>query len=510
MVVSTSTTTELPPEIDEPIIPEAGYGLVNHGTLKQFVNFCRRYIRIGEGIKKPLVIESFQLKALHDYFDGVVETIILIPKGNGKSTLLAALALYHLYVVADADIKIVAASRPGAEQIFKFAEAMVRASKALARLFKVTASTYQIKSRRDLSELKALPAEESSIDGKAPTLVLADELHHWKKAEVYAMLAGGCGELKRGGRLFGISTAGADKSSFLGQMRENVLADDYVIERSDFYTYARQDQQFALHEWSLPDKWDHTDFASVKKCNPLAAITEKTLAAKFKSPTTVVALWCRLHCNQWVQDGDALIDAEEWDLLKRPGCRIDDCEIKYVGADFGWRKDTTALVPVGVLSIDPLILRVDERLKITPAPQNGKSTSVESIKAQFREFHALWPDMVVVLDPNAGGNLIAEFLDLELGVEVVEQSQDPSPMAHAAGLVSELVRGGRLEHPAIAEFTRQVTNAPGQTVDKAGDKMRFGKHSTVPNDAAIALAMPVRQAHVYEPEEEAPAPVFYS
>ncbi len=505
-----STSTDQPPQPEPQVIPETRYGRVDHGTLDEFERFAFRYVRVGEGVvKQPLILEWFQRKILADYFNGVPETLILLPKGNGKSTLLAALALYHLYKVVGADIKIVAASRPGAEQIFEFAHAMVEASPALKKIFKVTASVKEIKNRRGLGKLKALPAEVSSIDGKAPTLVLADELHHWTKPEVYAMLAGGL--FKKGGRLFGISTAGADLSSFLGVMRSNALQSQNIVEKSDFYTYAiTPDREFALHEWSLPKGWDHTDFAAVKECNPLAAISEETLRRKYNSPSTIPTLWCRLHCNQWVQDADALIDADEWDDLKRPGCLIDECAKKYIGADFGWRKDTTALVPVGVVSLSPLVLRVDARLKITPAPENGGSTSVETIKKQFREFHALWPDMVVVMDPNAGGHIIAQWLTDELGVEVIEQPQDPSPMAHAAGLTSELVRGGHLEHPDNAEFTRQVVNAPGETVSKAGDRMRFGKHSTVPNDGAIALCMPVRQAHVYEPEDEPVMPVFYT
>lgn len=83
-------------------------------------------------------------------------------------------------------------------------------------------------------------------------------------------------------------------------------------------------------------------------------------------------------------------------------------------------------------------------------------------------------------------------------------------MAHGAGLMSELVRAERWEHPDDDEYTRQVTNAPGESVSKAGDKQRFGKHSTVPNDAPVASAIVARQVHVHEPEEEAPAPVFFT
>lgn len=496
-----------------PTEPEAGayaraqpHG-VDHGSLEQFLLFARRYIMVGDPAR-PFEPEPFQRKALADYFNGVPETLILLPKGNGKSTLVAAVALYHLVVVTDADVKIVASSRPAAEQIFEFAQAMVAKSPALSKLLKVTPSTREMRTRKGLGRLKALPAEVKSIDGKAPTLVLADELHHWDKPEVYAMLAGGL--FKRGGRLIGISTAGADLDSFLGRMRQRIR--EHIVSVEGAYTYARTpDGAFALHEWKLRDGARYDDFEAVKEANPLASITIETLRQKFHSPSTVTNLWCRLHCNLWVQDALALIDREEWDDLERPGCRVpDDCETVIVNCDFGWRKDTTAIIPLGVISQSPLILRVDERLRIIPAPGDGTSTKPATIKRVLKEMHGVWGDrMVIALDPNAEGHLIAEWAELELGVTVIIQPQDPTPMAHAASLTSELVRDGRLEHPGHGEFTRQVCNAPGVSVSKAGDKVRFGKHGTVPNDAAIALAIGVRQAHVLEPDDGPEIPVFY-
>jgi phage terminase large subunit-like protein len=477
---------------------------VEHGSLEQYEAFCLRNIRVGDPAR-PLRLDPFQRTVLRDYFDGCAETLILLPKGNGKSTLLAALALYHLAVVPFADVKIVASSRPAAEQLFEFAHKMVMASARLKRRFKVTASTREIRTREGLGYLKALPAELRSIDGKAPTLVLADELHHWSKPEVYAFLAGGLG--KRGGRLVGITTAGADITSFLGQIRTNALR--HLVTQEGAYKYARTaDGSFAMHEWSLNDGDDYEDFAAVKEANPLSTITVESLERMFNSPSTVPVLWCRLHCNQWVQDSDAYIDQGEWRDNARPGCRIPEGVPVFIGCDFGWRRDSTALVPVGVLSQSPLMVRVDERLEITYPPVNGGSSKVADVKRQLQAFYELWPDAITVLDPNAGGNLIAEYLSDELEVTVVIQSQDASPMAHAAGLVSELVRDGRLEHPDNADYTRQIINAPAQSVGTGGDKLRFGKHRDgVPNDAAIATALAVRQAAVQE--EEAPVmPVF--
>lgn len=479
-----------------------GYG-VNHGTLEQFEQFCNRNIKVGDPLR-PMVLEWFQRRALEDYFNGTAETVILLPKGNGKSTLLAALGLYHLAIVPDGDVKIVASGRPAAEQIFEFAWRMIVNSPKLKRLFHVVRSHREIHRIGQTGSLKACPAELGSIDGKAPTLVLADELHHWSKVEVYAFLSGGLH--KRGGRIVGITTAGADQTSFLGIMRAAALR--HTITQRGSYTYAlTPDLRFALHEFALEPGAAYDDMEAVKDANPLSTITVAELQRMYDSPSTVPALWRRLHCNQWVQDQDALIDELEWGAGTRPECEIPDGCPVFIGCDFGWKRDTTALVPVGILSASPLVVRIDRRTQIVYPPPGGESTKVSAIQAELVRMLERWPEAIVVLDPNAGGTLIAQYLSDELGCLVVEQQQDPSPMAHAAGLVSELVRDGRLEHPAIDELTRQVVNAPGLTVGVGGDRMRFGKHRNVPNDAAVALGLAVRQAHVHE-EDRPVLPAF--
>jgi phage terminase large subunit-like protein len=65
---------------------------------------------------------------LADYFGGTTETLILIPKKNGKTTLMAALALYHLVVTEDAECVIAAASRDQAQIMLRQARGFIRRS----------------------------------------------------------------------------------------------------------------------------------------------------------------------------------------------------------------------------------------------------------------------------------------------------------------------------------------------------------------------------------------------
>src|SRR6266508_5200507 len=143
--------------------------------LEQFEAFCRE-LRTEDG--KPLIFHEFQRKILRDYFAGVRETVIIIPKKNGKSTLMAALALFHLLVTPNAECIIVAASREQAEIILRQARMFHRRSEALQRLMVIRQRS--ILSLADEGRIRVLASDEDTADGVIPTLVIVDELHRHK------------------------------------------------------------------------------------------------------------------------------------------------------------------------------------------------------------------------------------------------------------------------------------------------------------------------------------------
>jgi phage terminase large subunit-like protein len=83
--------------------------------LARFVRFCSKLRLAG----KPFILEPFQRRILHDYFSGTRQTLVILPKKNGKSTLVAALALYHLLTTVDAEGYIAANSRQQANIVLE-------------------------------------------------------------------------------------------------------------------------------------------------------------------------------------------------------------------------------------------------------------------------------------------------------------------------------------------------------------------------------------------------------
>src|SRR5262245_9732353 len=93
--------------------------------LEAFAEFCSWLVLDS---LEPMELEPFQREAVADYFAGAKETLILLPKKNGKSTLLAALALFHLVTKHDAECVVAAASRDQATILYDQAAGFVRRS----------------------------------------------------------------------------------------------------------------------------------------------------------------------------------------------------------------------------------------------------------------------------------------------------------------------------------------------------------------------------------------------
>src|SRR5262245_26256652 len=103
-------------------------GLEDVSELEAFARFCATLILEQ---RRPLILEPFQREMLADYFAGARETLILLPKKNGKTTLLAALGLYHLCTTDDAEAVVGATSRDQATILFDQARGFVYRSPAL-------------------------------------------------------------------------------------------------------------------------------------------------------------------------------------------------------------------------------------------------------------------------------------------------------------------------------------------------------------------------------------------
>jgi phage terminase large subunit-like protein len=103
--------------------------------------------------------------------------LVSIPRGNGKSTLAAALGLYGLLGdgVEGAQTLCVASDQRQAEIVYRAARRMVELDKRLAERVQVFRDRLYVPHTDSL--LIPLPAEYGALQGYDPSLAIVDELH---------------------------------------------------------------------------------------------------------------------------------------------------------------------------------------------------------------------------------------------------------------------------------------------------------------------------------------------
>lgn len=316
-----------------------------------------------------MTLEPFQRRILRDYFAGTRETLGLLPKKNGKTTLLAALAVFHLMSTPDAECVIAAASRDQAMILFDAAVGFIRRTSGLRRRLKPQGGYRQIRNLADSGRIRVLAADVDTADGVRPTLALVDELHRHRSAALYGVFRDGLGP--RDGRMITISTAGEREASPLGQIRADARRMP-GHKRRGAYLYARSpDGAFVLHEWSLEDGEDVDKMSVVKRANPASWQTETLLRERHDSPSTQSWQWARFACGLWVSAASWWLDPDRWraqstDMRLDPGDRI---TLGFDGARTG---DATALIACRIS--DGLL----QPLGIWEAPDDGRPWEVPS------------------------------------------------------------------------------------------------------------------------------------
>lgn len=426
------------------------------------------------------------MKMLRDFFDGVRETLILIPKKNGKSTLLGALALYHLIVVSDAECVIAAASRDQAQIMLRQAQGFIRRSTWLqARL--------QVKQREIIHKLKGgrvrvMASDVDTADGVIPTLALVDELHRHKSPDLYGVLRDGLGP--RDGRLVTISTAGGDQNNVLWRMRHAAIA--MGSERDGSYLRGGS-PSFVLHEWSLKPDADLDDVELVKTANPLEAMTVERLRERHDSPSMVPWQWARFACNVWTQGEEAWLPIGVWDSFAEPGSSIPDDDEVWLGVDLGLKHDTAAVVAVAKRG-DQFFA---EAIILEP-PTDGTNLDIARIEKVVRECGRRWKVMAVTYDPWRMERS-AQILGDE-GFNTVEHPMTNLRMAPESEALHEAIMRGQIRHNGDPEFSSHV-NAGVPTETERGWRLTKRKAKDK-IDALIALLMAYDAAQRKEPPED--------
>lgn len=447
----------------------------------------------------PWEPEDFQLFFVEDLFGGHIENWLVLPEGNGKTTLLSGIALYHADYTPSPAVPIGASSREQAEILYSQGAGFVRRTPSLQKRFRPFDGYRRIKSLRTGGRIQVFAADDRTGDGIIPTLILIDELHRHRDMRLYRTWYGK--RKKRGAQVAGISTAGEPGSEF-EETRLSVISEPDEIAVNGAFTRAVAGGM-VLHDFSVPADGDVEDMEQVKAANPLSTITVEGLLEDFESPNMTMAHWRRFKCNQPVRGSDSAVDQSEWEGAYSEEM-IPAGQPIWAGLDLGWKWDTTALVPYWMKSPKDRLVGDPE---ILVPPRDGTQLHPSEIHSALRRLHGRNPIETVVYDPAVGGREMAAWIEDNLGSRVVEYGHTNAPAALAYERFMEALRQGWLKHPGNDDLTRHVLNATARILPDG--RVKFDRPSQSRNaqlqerrvwDALDALAM-VNSVAVAEVQE---------
>jgi hypothetical protein len=510
-------------------------------TLDHFERFCWACPDPDSG-EGHFRLQEWQLPPLEDFFKSGSEAIFQHlwewPTGNGKSSIFGLIALHHsMYVVRRPRVYVIGGELEHARNTTNAAAAFVLESQRRGGLLgalwesqeysggKVTPMWLDnpecgifARSAGQHSETKG----GSSVEGKDPTLILVEELHrHVDNGAAVSTLI--TKTIKSGARKQHVkvvigTTAGTNRDSHLGRLEKSVLdeSEGAIVQRGlrpgEHYVRGMdRDHETVGHIWAVPDEVPRPPLTvtsgpqldefleEVVKANPADWITTAGLRRVWKALGRL-ARWhfFRQNANLWVTAGVGAIDRGQWFALKRPALAIPHGPgVKVVvGLDRGYKWANTAIVPVWKPPVGRL--RVAGAVILEP-PNDGRTRRTRDVGTILEMMRERWPDMVLAFDRAIGGGDVAEELEENHGITIVDHSQG-RPFDEASMKLAEMVEGRKLEHDGNELLTKQVLDTIAKPT-AGGQRWRGDAPDTETRiDGFDALAMAVNVATMPLPE----------
>ena len=295
----------------------------------------------------PFILEPWQREIVREVFgwkrwDGSRKyrrMFLAIPRGNGKSTFAAGLALKLLAIDNEPSAKIygAAADKPQAAIVFETAAKMVSASRYLSKRIKPFRGKYMEYAETG-SQYMVLSSDAYTKHGLNPHGIVFDELHAQPNRELYDVLATAMGKRAQPLMIM-ITTAGYDRNSICWEEWQYAKrVQDGLVDDPTYF--ARIWAADAEDDWTSPATWARANpnyGVSVKE-EFLRQECEKALQSPAYQNT-----FKRLYLNIWTQQESRWIDMGAWDKCSQalPDLVGRPC---YGGLDLATTTDIAAFV----------------------------------------------------------------------------------------------------------------------------------------------------------------------
>lgn len=487
-----------------------------------------------DGTRHTLILEPWQVFATLNMFGWAdlegkrrfIYVYIEVAKKNGKSTWLAAIALYLGFLDGEmgAEVYTAATSAEQAKIVFSDAKKMVEYSPKMRTRFGIEFSQYTVFQTETNSVLKALSQDRAGTkDGLNVHGAIIDELHAHKTADMYDILSNGIAAREEP-LIAAISTAGDDTTSKCYQERQVVV--DILKNK------AVHDQYFGMI-FCLDRGDDWLDSKVWPKANPNygISVTEKYLHSVFekvKISPKQESITRQKHLNEWVGAVDGWISPTVWEKAEDSKVTEDSFkgQLCFGGYDLASRLDLASWgrlrprMKDGKIHwytftnnyISEHVVDTKEAINGEKRPDEypvwrdlghlivteGNSTDFNRIQRDIEDFHCNNPFYELGHDPyhaeQLTGNLLSE------GINVVEVPQITKFLSEPMRWLEQLLAEGRLHHngdPVLKWCMCNVTVRPDVNNQILPRKNSPGKKI----DAAVGVIIAASRAMHWDREE---------
>lgn len=512
--MTTATTRSTYPEwiYDGTPIPDPlGFG-------ERAVRFLRMMKHPKSGL--PFQLDPWQERIVrriygprHDDGSRVVKTVVLLlPRGNRKTSLAAALALLHTIGperVAGGEVIMAASDRKQARIAYDEAKGLSLAHKKIAPNIRTLDYRNRLTYPKVGSFMEAISADAGTQHGRTPVFVLADELHAWRKRDLWDVLRSGL--VKTPGSLLVVATTA-------GRGSENIAWD--IVDDARKVARGEVDDPSilpVLFEASKDDDW--TDEALWRRVNPGLAHGYpdieglRQLAREGERRIGDREAFRQLNLNIWLDhSADPFVEMAIYDDGAAGAIDLDDLEAEqapcWLGVDLSSNTDLTAVVacwPDGDgYQVHPWFFCPEDRLRERAdrdqvpypvwaedghiIPTGGNVVDFKAVEEHIAELCARFFVQEIAFDPHMGRVMMANLM--ERGLPVVEMRQGWVTMAPAIKELERAIVGHRFRHGGHPVLRWNFENIAIHT-DSAGNRMFHKGKSRDRIDGAVACAMAV-------------------
>jgi phage terminase large subunit-like protein len=443
----------------------------------------------------------------------IVRTVVmLLPRGNRKTSLAAALALLHAIgpeQVPHGQIVCAASDREQARIAFDEAQGICREDRRIGSKIHFLDSQHRFTHIKSGSVFRAISCDAARAHGGTPTFALVDELHAWLKRDLWDVLRTGL--VKTPGSLLCVITTA-------GRGQENVAWDivDYArkVARGEIDDPATLPILFEADrdcDWQDEAIWRQVNPGLANGFPDIAGLRQ--LAVEAKNRPADREAFRQLHLNIWLDHShDPFVDMSVYDKGADP---IDLEALKgqpcWLAVDLSSNSDLTVIVAcwkIGERFIvrcwyfcpeNNLRARADRDSVPYPTwaeaghitPTSGNVVDFHAVEQQIRDICEMYPVREIAFDPHLARNSMNTLLGE--GYPCVDMRQGWVTMAPAIKELERAVIGGNFQHGGHPILRWNFDNIAVKT-DTAGNRMFAKDKSKDKIDGAVASAMAVARA----------------